>query len=83
MMHLHYLWAKLNKRTCGQFKCDVTWFCFCFNFVRLHARCGYCSIVCFLLFFFGGGIRLKLDVQSQGGGKILDLNGQGQGGLEN
>ena len=56
MMQLHYLWAKLNKRTCGQFKCDVTWFCFCFNFVRLHARCSYCSIVCFLFFvaFFGG-----------------------------
>ena len=23
----------------------VTWFCFCFDFVHSHARCGYCSIV--------------------------------------
>ena len=30
-----------------------------------------------------GGVRLKLDVQGQGGGKILDVDGQGVGGLEN
>ena len=29
----------------------------------------------------GGLVRLKLDVQGQGGGKILDV--YGQGGLEN
>ena len=46
MIPLHYLWAKLNNRTRGQFECDVTWFCFCFDFVRSHARCGCCSIVC-------------------------------------
>ena len=25
MTPLHYLWAKANNRTCGQFECDVTW----------------------------------------------------------
>ena len=29
------------------------------------------------------GVRLKLDVQSQGGGRILDVDRQGCGGLEN
>ena len=30
------------------------------------------------------GVRLELDVQSQGGGRILDVDGQGGvGGLEN
>ena len=28
----------------------------------------------------GGGIRLKLDVQGQGGGRMLDVAGQGGGG---
>ena len=23
-----------NNRTCGQFECDMTWLCFCFDFVR-------------------------------------------------
>ena len=44
MILTHCLWAKSN-RTRGQFECDVTWFCFCFDFVRSHARCGCCSIV--------------------------------------
>ena len=35
-----------NNRTRGQFECDVTWFGFCFGFVRSHARCDCCSIVC-------------------------------------
>ena len=43
---LHCLWAKSNNRMRGQFEYDVTWFCFCFDFVRSHARCGCCSIVC-------------------------------------
>ena len=30
----------------GQFECCVTWFCFYFDFVRSHARCSCCSIVC-------------------------------------
>ena len=41
---LHCLWAKSNNRTCGQSECDVTWLCFCFYFVRSHARCDCCSI---------------------------------------
>ena len=36
MIPLHCLWPKSNNRTRGQFECDVTWFCFCFDFVRLH-----------------------------------------------
>ena len=43
---LHCLWTKLNNRTRCQFECDVTWFCFCFDFVCTHARCGCCSKVC-------------------------------------
>ena len=47
--------------------------------------------LCFLLidwlsFEEGGGVRLKLDVQCQEGGRILDVDGQGVkwgGGLEN
>ena len=29
------------------------------------------------------GIRLKLDVQGDGGGRTLDISGQGGGSLEN
>ena len=36
MIPFHCLWAKSNNRTCGQFECDVPWFCFCFDFVHLH-----------------------------------------------
>ena len=46
MIQLHCLWAKSNDRMPGQFECDVTWFCFYFEFIRLHARCSCCSIVC-------------------------------------
>ena len=58
MIPLHCLWAKSNNRTRGQFECDVTWFCFCFDFVHSHARCG-------LKFYVQtqGGI---LDVDGQG-----------------
>ena len=28
---LQFLWTKLNKRTRGQFECDMTLFCFCFD----------------------------------------------------
>ena len=43
--------------------------------------------LCFLLIdwlSFGekGGVRLKLDVQGQGCGRIVDVNGQGGGGFE-
>ena len=43
---LHCLWAKLNNRTRGQFERGVTWFCFCFDFVRSQSRYGCCSIFC-------------------------------------
>ena len=37
-------WVKSKNRMPGQLECYVTWFCF--DFVRLHARCGFCSVVC-------------------------------------
>ena len=43
---LHCLWAKSNNRTRGQFEYNMTWFCFCFDFVRSHARRGCCYINC-------------------------------------
>ena len=46
MIPLHCLWAKSNNKPHGQFKCDVTWFRFCLDFVRSHIQCGCCSIVC-------------------------------------
>ena len=45
MIPLYCLWVKPYNIMCGQFECGGTWFCFCFDFVRSHARCG-CSIVC-------------------------------------
>ena len=73
--------AKSNKKTRGQFECDVTWFCFYFEFVRSRCRC--CSIVCWRGWREGAGIGLKLDVHGQGGGTILDVDGQGGGGFKN
>ena len=46
MIPVHFLWIKSNNRARVQFECDVTWFCFCFDFVPLHTHCGCCSIVC-------------------------------------
>ena len=46
MIPMHCLWAKSNNRTHCQFEWDVTWFCFCFDFVRSHARRDCCSMVC-------------------------------------
>ena len=46
MIPSHCFWAKSNNRPHGQFKCDATWFCFCFVFVRSQVRRGCCSIVC-------------------------------------
>ena len=40
MIPLHCLWAKSNNRTRDQFECDVSWFRFCFDFVRSHAGRG-------------------------------------------
>ena len=28
MIPVHCLWTKSNNRTCSQFECDMTWFCF-------------------------------------------------------
>ena len=86
MMSLHCLWAKSNNRTRGQSEYDVTWFCFCFGFVHSHVRCGCCSID-WRGWKKGGGVgerdHLKLDVQFRGGGKNLDVDGQGLRDLEN
>ena len=60
--------AKPKNRTRGQFECDVTWFCFYFDFVRSHAL--------YHLERRRVGGRLKLDVQGQGGGSTLDADGQ-------
>ena len=46
MIPLRCLWGESNNRLRGQFECDVIWFCFCFDFVGLHARFACCSIVC-------------------------------------
>ena len=46
MISLHYLWGKSKIRMCSQFECDVTWYCFCFDFVCSNARCRCCSVVC-------------------------------------
>ena len=78
MIPLHCLWAKSNNRTRGQFECDVAWFCFCFDFVRSHAWCGSCLLE--RVVGDGGLVLLKLDVQGQGGGKVLDIDGQRGGG---
>ena len=48
--------AKSNNRTRGQFEYDVTWFCFYFDFVRLQARCGCCSIACL---YFPGWLQIE------------------------
>ena len=83
MLPLHCLWDKLKNRTRGQFECDrelvllLFWFLSFTCTVRLlfHSSlerqgvCGWgegCS----------GRFRLKLDVQGQGGGKILDVDGR-------
>ena len=46
MIPLHCLRAESSNRARGQLECDVTWFCFCFDFVHSHARLVCCSIVC-------------------------------------
>ena len=80
MIPLHCLWTKSNNRTRGQFGCDATWLCFCFDFVCSHVRCDCFSIVCWRGW---GGVLIKLDIQDQGAGKVLDVDGQGLRGLEN
>ena len=45
MIPLYYLWDESNNRAHGQFECDVTRFCFYFDFICLHTRFSCCSIV--------------------------------------
>ena len=80
MIPLHCLWAKLNNGMSGQFECDVNWFCFCFNLFFSHARCGCCSIVYWWSWEWCA-VCLKLDIQGQGGEKVLDVDGQGVGSI--
>ena len=42
---------------------------------------GLCFILIDWLSFGVGGVRLKLDVQGQEGGRILDVDGQGGWGV--
>ena len=49
MIPMHCFWDKANNRTRGQFECDLTWFCFCFDFVRSHVR-GGCRFIVYLRF---------------------------------
>ena len=105
MIPLHCLWAKSNDGTRGQFQCDVTWFCFCFDFVRSQSHClvyyillervvcvcvcvcvcmcvCVCKCVCVCVCVcMWGVLHLNLDVQGQRGGRVLDAEGQGVGGL--
>ena len=85
MIPLHCLWAKSNNRTRGRFECDVTWLCFCFDFIRSHARCACCSIACWR----EGGKVFKNWTSKVKGGRgggcrnALDVMDRGIGGLEN
>ena len=45
MIPLYCLWDESNNRAHGQFECDVTRFCFYFDFICLHTRFICCSIV--------------------------------------
>ena len=84
MIPLLCVWAKSNKRMRGQSECDMTWFCFCFDFIRSYAQCGCFSMVCWRgLGEVWWGIFLKLDAQGQEGKNISEVDGQGLGGFEN
>ena len=73
MKPLHCLWAKSNNRARVQFEFYGIWFCFCFDFVRSQVRYS----CCYIAFWRGWGVHLKLDIQGQGGGEISDVDGQG------
>ena len=59
MTPLHCLWAKSNNRTCGQFECGMTWFCFCFDVVRFYVQCDCYSIVCWRGGGGGGSFKIR------------------------
>ena len=84
MIPLHCLWAKSNNRTRDQFECDVTGFVFVLVSFRNFTDTVWLLFQSF--FTLKGewaGIRLKLDIQGQSSGKILDVDEQGVGSLEN
>ena len=89
MIPLQCLWAKSNNRLHGQFECDVTWFCFYFDFVRSHVRCDCCSIVGWkgLLGVGGGGwrpgVRLNYVLGPRGEKNFGRRWTGGTGGLKN
>ena len=75
MKPLHCLWAKSSNRTRAQFECDVTWFCFYFDFV--HSLDDAVVIPYFVGEGGGGdGFRLSFNVRGQGVEKIY-VDGQG------
>ena len=76
MISWHRLWAKSNNRTWVQFECDKNWFCFCLFTYTVQ-------LLLHNLLERVGEVRLKLDVQGQGSGNILDVDGQVIGDLEN
>ena len=64
-----------------------SWLCFCFDFVRSHARCGCCSIVCWREWEWGRGV-FKIGRPGSRGWKNVGrrwTGGEGGGGrgLEN
>ena len=80
MIPLHCLWAKSNNRTRGQFDCDVTYtifsiVCLRFQIVQIKqvdSKMSNKNVSNYKKIF-----RLKLDVQGQGGGRVLDGDDQG------
>ena len=62
MIPLHFLWAKSNNRTPGQFECDMNWLGFCYDFVQMH---GAGSKV--------NGVEEFLNVDGQGGWRVLKI----------
>ena len=79
---MHCLWANSDNRAHGPFECIVTWFCFCFDFVRSNAWCGYFSLVCWRG-WQGEMICLKLDIQGKRRLKLFDIDRKWVRSLEN
>ena len=77
MIPLHCLWAKSNNRKHGQFECDDTWIWMFW----------FCWFTCTVHLLFSGFLNRVGDGLGIGGmvhlGKILKLNGQWVGDLEN
>ena len=74
MIPLHCLWVKSNNRTRDQFECNVTLGVFLVWFHLFTLFLSWLERV-------WAGVHLKLDVQVQKGGNILDVDGHvGWGG---